>query len=265
MKKIYLALLFVLIIFTAHSESSYLREIGLAPNQNKKHEKVLGGIVRGNLAEKKITLVFTGHEFADGGKTILKTLKRQKVKGSFFLTGDFYRKYPCLTRKLQKAGHYMAPHSDKHLLYADWDDRSKTLVTKAEFEKDLNDNYIAMEKAGVKIDEPRYYMPPYEWYNQEISDWAKPMNVTIVNFTPGTTSNADYTTPDMTSYRSSDEIYNNIMKLEEADSLNGFMMLIHIGTDPRRTDKLYNRLDDIIHELKSRGYEFVRVDELLKN
>lgn len=248
---------------TVDDDSKRVVYFGYLTAQAKKPEKVLGGIVRGNPSEKKIALVFTGHEFADGGNTILKTLKKQNVKGSFFLTGDFYRKFASLTRNLQKQGHYLAPHSDKHLLYADWDDRSKTLVSKDEFEKDLNDNYAAMQKAGVKIAEPRYYMPPFEWYNQEISDWAKPMNVQIVNFTPGTTSNADYTTPDMTSYRSSDEIYNNIMKLEESANLNGFMMLVHIGTDPKRTDKFYNRLDNLIKELKKRGYEFVRVDELL--
>ncbi|MDD3787947.1 MAG: polysaccharide deacetylase family protein, partial [Petrimonas sp.] len=136
-------------------------------------------------------------------------------------------------------------------------------VSKDEFEKDLNDNYIAMQNAGVKISEPRYYMPPFEWYNQQISDWAKPINVQIVNFTPGTTSNADYTTPDMKNYISSETIYNNILAHEKKNKLNGFLLLSHIGTDPKRTDKFYNRLDNLIKELKKRGYEFVRVDELL--
>ena len=158
----------------------------------------------------------------------------------------------------------MAPHSDKHLLFADWDNRNKTLVTRQEFEKDLSDNYSAMRKIGLKIDYPLYYMPSYEWYNQEISDWAADMNVQIVNFTPGTTSNADYTTPDMTNYRSSEVIYNNILAFEEKERLNGFILLIHIGTHPKRTDKLYNRLENLIKELRNRGYEFVRIDELLK-
>ena len=158
----------------------------------------------------------------------------------------------------------MAPHSDKHLLYNDWNERSKTLVTKEIFEKDLYDNYRAMSKIGLKIDEPRYFIPPYEWYNLQISDWAKEMDVQVVNFTPGTGSNADYTTPDMRNYRSSETIYNNILQYETANTLNGFLLLIHIGTHPARKDKLYNRLDDLIKELKARGYEFVRVDKLME-
>ena len=158
----------------------------------------------------------------------------------------------------------MAPHSDKHLLYADWAKRDSTLVTKDEFVADVQNNYDAMTDAGLKIELPKYYMPPYEWYNQEVSNWANDMDVRIVNFTPGTTSNADYTTPDMKSYRSSDQIYNAILSFEEKETLNGVMMLIHIGTHPDRTDKLYNKLDSLIKELKSREYELVRIDELLK-
>lgn len=231
-------------------------------SKNKKIEE--GGIVRGNTFKKHLSLVFTGHEYADGAETILQVLENNGVKGSFFLTGEFYRKYPVIARKIGEEGHYMGPHSDKHLLYADWNKRDSTLVTRRQFEKDLNDNYKAMRKIGLKIQSPRYFMPPYEWYNREISYWAKAKGVQIVNFTPGTTSNADYTTPDMKNYRSSGTIYYNILEYEEKDGLNGFVLLIHIGTDPKRTDKLYDLLDDLIKELKKREYRLLRIDELLK-
>ena len=50
-----------------------------------------GGIIRGDTTQKKIALVFTGDEFADGGNYIAKTLQQQNIHGSFFLTGNFYR------------------------------------------------------------------------------------------------------------------------------------------------------------------------------
>jgi len=153
---------------------------------------------------------------------------------------------------------YVVYHDD----FADWEKRDSTLVSRDTFENDLKDNYATMEKIGLKIEPKRYFIPPYEWYNQKISDWAKTMDVQIINFTPGTTSNADYTTPDMNNYLSSQTIYRNILAYEEKNTLNGFLLLMHIGTNPKRTDKLYNRLNDLIGELKHRGYEFVRVDEL---
>ncbi len=230
---------------------------------NEKFQYVEGGIVRGAQDEKKIALVFTGHEFADGGERIIKTLDKHGVKGSFFLTGDFYRKYSTLTKKLFKKKHYLGPHSDKHLLYSDWDNRSKTLINREAFEKDLKDNYQAMEDLGIKT-AARLFIPPYEWYNQQISSWSNRMGTQLINFTSGTVSHADYTTPDMSNYRSSQNIYDNILSYEQEKGLNGFILLSHIGTSPLRTDKFYNRLDDLISALKKKGYQFVRVDELLK-
>lgn len=248
---------------TMDGTASLTYYLGYLSSQATKKKEVLGGIVKGNPQEKKIALVFTGHEFADGAKTISNTLKKNKINASFFLTGDFYRKYSALAKQLQKEGNYMAPHSDKHLLYNDWAKRDSTLVTKTEFLTDLNNSYDAMKKCGLKMDEPRYFIPPYEWYNQQISDWAKEMGIQIVNFTPGTGSNADYTTPDMKNYRSSETIYNNILQYEKENNLNGHILLVHIGTHPARTDKFYKKLDKLIIELKKRGYEFVKIDQMM--
>lgn len=237
---------------------------GYLTSQSKKNQIVEGGIIRGDRTKKQISLVFTGHEFVDGASKIKNTLKKHKINAGFFLTGDFYRKHSSVARSLSKDNHYMAPHSDKHLLYVDWSDRNKTLITKADFEKDLSDNYEAMHNIGIASSEPLYYIPPYEWYNQEISNWAKETEVQIINFTPGTNSNADYTTPDMTNYKSSKDIYSSILEYEDVNNLNGFILLIHIGTDSKRTDKLYNHLDELIKELKRRGYQFARIDKLLQ-
>jgi peptidoglycan/xylan/chitin deacetylase (PgdA/CDA1 family) len=51
---------------------------------------------------------------------------------------------------------------------------------------------------------------------------------------------------------------------KQPNGLNGYILLIHAGTDPRRKDKLYNRLNEMIWYLKNKGYQFKRIDELLK-
>ncbi len=92
------------------------------------------------------------------------------------------------------------------------------------------------------------------------------MNLKLINFTPGTRSTADYTYPEMGErYVSSDRIFQSILEYEKTDpnGLNGFILLIHIGTDPRRTDKFYAQLDRLIKGLKSKGYRFVRINKLL--
>ena len=166
-----------------------------------------------------MALVFTGDEFADGGEVIADVLARKKVKGSFFLTGNFYRRsdFAGIIKKLKDGGHYMGAHSDKHLLYADWTQRDSLLVTEDEFKKDLRKNYSRMKKYNIKKSDAKYFLPPYEWYNKSISTWTNDLNLTLINFTPGTRSASDYTYPGMTNYRSSDEIYASIMNYEQQD------------------------------------------------
>lgn len=215
-------------------------------------------------------MVFTGDEFANGGSFIAKTLLAENVKASFFLTGNFYRntKFETLIADLKKDGHYLGPHSDEHLLYCDWNKRDSLLVTQQEFEKDLQANYRAMANFGIDKQSAKFFLPPYEWYNKTIASWTENLSLKLINFTPGTRSNADYTYPEMgKSYRSSDEIFQSIVNYNETkpNGLNGFILLLHIGTDPRRTDKFYEQLSKLIAYLKENHYEMVRIDNLLKD
>lgn len=227
-----------------------------------------GAIVRGDSTKKRIALVFTGHEFADGGDFIAKTLQQEKVKASFFFTGEFCSNpsFHPIIQQLYQRGNYIGPHSDKHLLYCDWINRDSLLVTKKQFQTDLLDNMAGLEAAGVKTENTRLFLPPYEWYNDSIASWTKEMGLRLINYTPGTRSHADYTTPADRNYRSSEEIYQSIINYEKGKpaGLNGFLLLMHIGTDTMRTDKFYHQLPQLIKYLKAKGYQFQRVDELLK-
>ena len=136
------------------------------------------------------------------------------------------------------------------------------MVTKKEFKEDLQQNLNAMKKAGVT--NAKYFLPPYEWFNDSVAYWSKEMNLQLINFTPGTKSNADYTFPELNNYKNSNEIYNSIIEFEQQRGLNGFILLVHIGTDPKRKDKFYDRLNELIITLKQKGYSFKRVDEMLR-
>jgi endoglucanase len=225
-----------------------------------------GAIVRGDSTQKKMALVFTGDEFADGGSFIAQTLQQQKIKASFFLTGRFYRNadFSSTLNRLKKDGHYLGAHSDEHLLYCDWTKRDSLLVTEQQFKKDLLSNYEAMKKEGIAKKQALYFLPPYEWYNDSIAAWTKELGLQLINFTPGTKSTADYTTPEAKNYRGSEEIYNSIIQYEQSRNLNGFILLVHIGTDPKRTDKFYYHLPRLIKYLKAKGYQFQTVNQLLK-
>ena len=152
-----------------------------------------------------------------------------------------------------------------HLLYCDWNKRDSLLVTREEFETDLENNYLAMRLFGVKKEDAPYFLPPFEWYNDSIGAWTSGMGLQLVNYTSGTLSHADYTLPGTPQYRNSQEILDSITKYESSDpqGLNGFILLSHIGSAVERTDKFYLHLEKLIISLEQKGYEFKRIDQLL--
>lgn len=227
-----------------------------------------GGIVQADPSQKKICLVFTSHDKTDGASHILSTLKRRNVKGAFFFTGHFFESFPDIVKRIQAGGHYIGSHSYGHLLYAPWSNRDSLLVNKEEFVDDMMKSYGAMAKYGITKDKAPYFIPPYEYYNSTISSWAKELGLQIVDFTPGTATNEDYTWHGMPQeaekYRSSKWIYGNMMKWERQHSLNGHFMMIHLGTDAARTDKFYLYLDKIITALQKKGYQFVGLEDMVR-
>jgi peptidoglycan/xylan/chitin deacetylase (PgdA/CDA1 family) len=136
-------------------------------------------------------------------------------------------------------------------------------VTREFFENEMNRGIEVIEKFGVRRSDALYFIPPYEWYNAEISKWSGEMGLRLINFTPGTRSNADYTEDGARNFASSKAILDSIKHQDQKDGLNGFLLLMHLGVGPKRTDKMSDHIGELIDYLQARGYKLVRVDELL--
>ncbi len=262
------SLIYLLAAREAESQTTELKKGG----RNYTYDR--GAITRGDSTQKKLALVFTGHEFSDGGHFLAQALSQQHIRASFFFTGDFYRDpaNQSLINALVKGGHFLGNHSSRHLLYCDWKKRDSLLVSKEEFVSDLTGTLEPMQafrKANGNPPNLRtsdlYFLPPYEWYNEKIAEWCGEVGKKLINFTPGTLSAADYTTPSDKNYRTSDEIYRSVVQYENTrpSGLNGFLLLMHVGTDPKRTDKFYKHIPRLIKHLKAKGYQFQTVDMLL--
>jgi endoglucanase len=240
---------------------------GLAAQPASNVRRVEGGIVRGPVSAKRIALVFTGHEFAEGATVILDALAKRGQHASFFLTGAFLRnpEYQAIVQRMVRDGNYVGPHSDAHLLYCPWTGPKTTLVSREEFAVDLERNLDALTRSGIDRRQVRYFLPPYEWYNEEIVRWSRQLGLTLVNFTPGTRSNADYTEESTAQFVASTTIFDSILRREadDPDGLNGFLLLLHVGAGPGRKDKFHPRVGELIDRLMEKSYRFVRVDELL--
>jgi len=227
-----------------------------------------GAVVRGDRSQRTIALIFTGGDYGEGMPVILDALRDRGIRASFFVTGQFVTtpQYRPWLRRMVDEGHYLGPHSDAHLLYCDWEDRARTLVTREQFEQDLRVNMEALQALGaLRGSGPAYFIPPYEWFNEDQVRWAADMGVVLFNFTPGTGSNRDWAPEGHRSFVPSQTIARDVLAYEqrEPDGLNGFLLLLHLGS--LREDKMHPHIGPLLDALLERGYRFVRVDELLGN
>ena len=231
--------------------------------------KQMGAIIKSvDPLQPAVSLVFTGDEFGDGLTAIQEILAKEQVKAGFFFTGRFYanKKFTKTIKTLEKEQHYLGAHSNDHLLYNDWTNRNKLLVSYDSFSTDLDKNFKAMENLGIHTQQRKLFIPPFEWWNDSVASWCNWKGLELFSFTPGTYTNADYTWPEMgSSYKSNSMLLNQLQSLANIPGkLNGNILLLHVGTDPRRKEKFYLELPAIIRLLRGKGYAIKRIDELIQ-
>lgn len=211
--------------------------------------------------KKSIYLIFPADSAFEGTRTILDVLDKHKAKASFFLTGNCLRmkKNKSLIKRIIQSGHYVGGHSDRHILYASWDKRNELLVSRDSLVRDFEQNMSELAGFGIDSQGLIYYLPPYEWYNRESVRLVKALGQLTINYTPGIPTAADYTTPNMPNFSSSQQLIDALYEYEAKHGLGGCFILIHPGTHKDRKDKLYTRLDEIITYLKSKNYIFKRL------
>ena len=237
------------------------------PQQANHFTLLQGGLVRGDSTKKELAFLFTADEWGEGLSTIRKTLRKEGIQAGFFFTGRFYRN-PSFTKQLRQLagdGHYLGPHSEQHLLYCDWTRRDSLLVTNDSFAHDIKQNMAAIKSLGLPVHRPQLFVPPYEWWNDSIAAWSREQQLGVISFTPGIRTAADYTWPEMgAAYKSSEWILQWLKENIETNpqKWNGAFLLLHAGTDPRRKDKFYRHLEEMIQYLRQQGFVFRRIDEL---
>lgn len=214
------------------------------------------GIARPALG-KTFHLIFTADSMFEGGEYALDLLRDRGIKASFFFTGNFLRdslRNGAIVRRAISEGHYVGPHSDRHILLADWDEGRTTLVTPDSAVADMRANFALLAEYGVDTTASRILVPPYEWYNPSHIKAYRRAGYEPVSPTPGILTYRDYTTPDMPDYYDSDSIWRATMRYEATKGMDGAIIILHLGTQDIRTDKFYHRLPALIDTLAARGY-----------
>lgn len=172
---------------------------------------------------------------ADDIDQILDILDRCNVKVTFFMVGDWVDKYSDYVKKISEAGHEIANHSNSH-----------PHVNSLSYEQNVEEIKICTDKIkNITGKEVKLYRCPYGEYNDTVIKSAEDNEYKVIQWSIDT---LDYEGLDESQML--DRINKNLK--------NGSIILMHNGTE-----NTANSLEGIIKNIQSKGYNIVKVSELL--
>ena len=172
---------------------------------------------------------------ADDIDSILETLEKNNVKITFFMVGEWIDKYPEAVKKIYEAGHEIANHGNMH-----------KHMNNLSYEENIEE----IEKANEKIEaitgsENKLFRAPYGEYNNTVIKAAKENGYIPIQWNLDT---LDYTG------LTGEEMWKRIEKKLK----NGDIILSHNGTAHTA-----DSLDMLIKNIKGKGFEIVKVSDLI--
>jgi polysaccharide deacetylase family sporulation protein PdaB len=187
--------------------------------------------------EKKTALTFDvawGNE--DMGE-ILAILKENKVKATFFLTGEWVSKYPEEVKKMVREGHEIGNHGNHH--------KYMTQLSPEEQKREILDLHEKVKAVtGLEMD---LFRPPYGDYDEKVVITAKECGYQSVQWSVDSLDWKEYGKEAMIA-----------QTVDHKELKNGAILLLHTGT-------LYTKeaLPEIIKGIREKGYQCVPVSKLI--
>jgi peptidoglycan/xylan/chitin deacetylase (PgdA/CDA1 family) len=204
--------------------------------------QLFGNIVnRVDTTEKVVALTFDDGPMPTQTQMILRILKENDVKASFFLVGEAVRAHPEETEMIIQAGHEVGNHSYTH--------QKMVLKSPAFVSLELKKTEDALRKAGAEG--PIHFRPPYGKKLVVLPYYLWKNDILSVTWDVEPES---YSQTSKNSLKISQHVVNSVKP--------GSIVLLHVMFNSREASM--NAVPEIIQELKVKGYRFVTVSELLE-
>lgn len=191
----------------------------------------------GDTSRKEVALTFDDGPDKRVTLQVLSTLKKYKIKGSFFFIGNYVKNYPEVVRKADHAGHLVLNHSTTHQSYIK--------KRKQWIKRDL----LKTEEAIFKIIGKRtaFFRPPYGDIDTAMIAEVKVNGYKNIIWS--------YDTLDWTGIVK-DSITQGVIEQVRP----GEIILMH---SRRGTEATAQALPRMIEHLQKKGFKIVRLDEML--
>lgn len=228
---------------------------------------------RGSIHRNEIAFTFDGGSTNNVAHEILDILKDKGVKSTFFLTGEFIRRYPETVRRIVVEDHEVGNHtwSHPHLTTFAKNRKQQTLleITPEKILEELSKTASLFQLVTGKKMSP-IWRAPYGEFNKEILKWAAEAGYKHVGWTVGKGWEETMDTMDWVAdrnskaYHSADEIRDKILEYsgKGENGANGAVILMHLGTH-RSDDLPHKKLPEIIDGLREKAYQIVKISEMM--
>ena len=209
------------------------------PDVGSENRKILeenNGICLGNKDSKVIYLTFDEGYEAGYTSEILKILKENDVKATFFLTAHYVNTQEDLVKQMIDEGHIIGNHTVNH--------KSMPSLTEEEIKKEVMDLHQSVyEKFGYEM---KYIRPPKGEFSEKTLQVTNTLGYENVMWSFAYEDWNEEKQPD--EEKAKNKILNNLH--------NGEIMLLHGNSKTNM-----NILDGVIKEAKNMGYVFKSLDE----
>ena len=188
--------------------------------------------------KKVIALTFDDGPWPSSTAKVLDILKKNNIKGTFFVVGQNVKNYPDLTKRVVTDGHIIANHTWHH-----WYHHMNAQAAAYEV---ANTTDIIYKTTGIKTS---LFRPPGGNMRNGVAAYAKSNKYAVIMWS---SDSMDYSRPGVP------RLINNIFR----EAKPGGIVLMHDGGGDR--SHTVKALPEIISRFRKQGYEFVTVPELLE-
>ncbi len=198
---------------------------------------VAGEIVRLQTRRHVVALTFDGGGNADGARGVLKVLRREHVRATFFLTGQFVESYPALVRTIGRR-YPVGNHTVNHLDLL----RLSPLAARREITRAA----VLIQRATGRDTHP-YFRFPYGSRNGRTLRLANELGYASVRWTVDTWGWMG---------RSQQSVRGAVRRVVD-HLVPGEIVLMHLGSSRDHSTIDSKALPAVIRLVRARGYRFV--------
>lgn len=204
----------------------------------------------------RVALAIDALDSSDGLTPILSALHKNNIRASFFINGEFLRKFPTAVKEIASLGHqcgsmFYIPYTLDTRLYA----IDETFIRRGLARNEDDFFYLIGKELSLIWHAPDYFS------NAIIQSASKKAGYKLIDspYPTGDTLTLEEATEKNLPYRSSSQIIDSIVTSLKPGLIIPISCGLQNGT---RLDYLYDKIDVLIAAILSAGYDIVPVSDL---